>query len=180
MSGRMTIKTLKVAVWCKKCLLHKTFNVHVYFVPWKKKRSIVFAKTKQWTTTPSGYELRKKENSAPLEWRCRFLWLFSKLLRKSTLFFWSVLRVGAGFWSGRPSRVLTSRGGALSPNFAQNGGFPLTLPGNCMILKKILGARGNPAPQSPPGSGRGSIEHLIEGWHKSGSIQFHPRSEHLF
>ena len=36
------------------------------------------------------------------------------------------------------SGVLTPVGG-LSPKFAQNGGFPLKLPENCMILKKSWG-----------------------------------------
>ncbi len=50
------------------------------------------------------------------------------------------------FWSGGSSGVLTP--GGPSPKFAQNGGFPIKLPENCMILKKILGARG----AGPPGS----------------------------
>ncbi len=33
-------------------------------------------------------------------------------------------------------------GGALSPKFAPNRGFPLKLPANCIVLKKILGERG--------------------------------------
>ena len=32
-----------------------------------------------------------------------------------------------GFWSGGPSGVLTPRGGALSPKFAQNRGFTLKI-----------------------------------------------------
>ncbi len=40
------------------------------------------------------------------------------------------------------------QGGALSPQFAQNKGFPLKLPENCMILKKS-GARGAQAPRAP-------------------------------
>ncbi len=35
---------------------------------------------------------------------------------------------------------------ALSPRFAQNRGFPLKLPENCMILEKMLGARWGPPP----------------------------------
>ncbi len=41
-----------------------------------------------------------------------------------------------------PSRVLTKGGGALSPNIAQNRGFPLKFPENCMILKKSWGQGG--------------------------------------
>ena len=55
-----------------------------------------------------------------------------------------------GFWSGAaefwPQKA--GGGGALSPKFAQNRGFPLKLPENCMI-KQNLGARG------PPGSASG-------------------------
>ena len=38
--------------------------------------------------------------------------------------------------------------GALTPKFAQNRGFPLKLPENCIILKKIWGVRGQ-APRAP-------------------------------
>ena len=40
------------------------------------------------------------------------------------------------------------KGGALSPKFAQIGGFPLTLPENCMIFKKSWG-QGGLGPQAP-------------------------------
>ena len=39
--------------------------------------------------------------------------------------------------------------GALSLQFAQNRGFPLKLPANCMILKKSW-VQGGPGPQGPP------------------------------
>ncbi len=48
-------------------------------------------------------------------------------------------------WGGRAGSRILVRGG-LSPKFAQNRGFPLQLPENCMILKKKLGARGARAP----------------------------------
>ncbi len=38
--------------------------------------------------------------------------------------------------------------GALSPKFAQNRGFPLKLPENCMIIKTSWG-QGGPGPQDP-------------------------------
>ena len=50
------------------------------------------------------------------------------------------------FGHGGPAEFWPQEG-ALSPKFAQNRGFPLKLPENCMILNKSLGAR---AP--PPGS----------------------------
>ncbi len=45
-----------------------------------------------------------------------------------------------GFWSGGPS---FDPRGALSPKVAQNRGFPLKLPENCMILKKSLAIPGS-------------------------------------
>ena len=56
--------------------------------------------------------------------------------------------VDPGFWSGAPSKVLTLRG-ALSPKFAQNRGFPLKLPENCMVLKKSWGQGGPGPPRAP-------------------------------
>ncbi len=50
----------------------------------------------------------------------------------------------ACFWPGGPA-VFWPPGGALSPKFPQIGGFPLTLPENCMILKNS----GGPGPQDP-------------------------------
>ncbi len=38
-----------------------------------------------------------------------------------------------GFWSGGPAEFFPG-GRGLSPKFAQNRGFPLELPENCMIL----------------------------------------------
>ncbi len=45
------------------------------------------------------------------------------------------------FGQGGASRVLTPKG-ALKPKFAENRGFPLKLPENCMILKKYWGQGG--------------------------------------
>ena len=47
----------------------------------------------------------------------------------------------------RGSRILVR--GPLSPKFAQNRGFPLKLPKNCMILKKSWGKGAGP-PGPPP------------------------------
>ena len=69
--------------------------------------------------------------------------------------------VGAdsGFWSGGTIGVLTPRG-ALSPKFAQNGGFSLKIAWKLHDLKKILGARG------PPGSATGM--NSLREWTKAG------------
>ncbi len=47
------------------------------------------------------------------------------------------------FGHGGPAEFWPQEG-ALSPKFAQNRGFPLKLPENCMILNKSLGARAPP------------------------------------
>ncbi len=54
------------------------------------------------------------------------------------------------------------KGRALSPKFAQNMGFPLKLPENCMILNKSWG-QGGPG---PPGPRRSTAAYLGLGCHE--------------
>ncbi len=50
----------------------------------------------------------------------------------------------------RGQRSFGPRGGALSSKFAQNRGFPLKLPENCMILKKSwMQGGGGSGPKAP-------------------------------
>ena len=93
--------------------------------------------------------------------------------------------VGAiGIACRRGSRILVRatqwsldpKGGALSPQFAANMGFPLKLPQNCMILKTSWG-QGGRAP-GPPGSATGLLVKRQEPVNRCGcgtviAISFH-------
>ena len=72
---------------------------------------------------------------------------------RASLCIYKIAGVDPGFWSGRPSRVLTPRG-ALSPKFVQNRGFSLKIAWKVHDFEDILGARGSPGPQ-------GSLDPLL-------------------
>ncbi len=80
------------------------------------------------------------------------LWVhvYTPLIENSEVWRWGPSR-GSRILARGPSVVLTPRGGALSPKYARNKGFPLKLPENCMILKISWGQGCGPGPPGPPG-----------------------------